>query len=73
MLLEETEGVAPAAVAAVLWAAGLLIALAAGAERASAHPLAKAVVRAAAALPAYGPEEAQTIRSCIRRRPFTGR
>lgn len=49
------------------------LALAAGAERASAHPLAKAVVRAAAALPAYGPEEAQTVRSCIRRRPFTGR
>ena len=49
------------------------LALAAGAERASAHPLAKAVVRAAAALPAYGPEEAQTVRGCIRRRPFTGR
>lgn len=32
-----------------------------------------AVVRAAAALPAYGPEEAQTVRGCIRRRPFTGR
>lgn len=31
------------------------------------------MVRAAAALPAYGPEEAQTVRGCIRRRPFTGR
>ena len=40
------------------------LALAAGAERASAHPLARAVVQYAASLPAYGPEEAQTIRGC---------